>query len=146
MLVLAGAVLAGVAAACSAAGVNKTGQQRIHLIAAADANRSVPVMVDVVYVFNPVLRDMLSNFSAAAWFSARSDLLVRNDDLIKVISERVSPGEYRLVPEFPPDSREALAGFIFANYITAGAHRSSFTPPASLKVTFREKTFEVSNR
>ncbi len=146
MLVLGCAVLAGAVVGCNAAGVNKTEHPEIQLIAAADANRSLPLMVDVVYVFNPVLRDMLSNFSAAEWFSARSDLLARNGDLIQVISERVSPGEFRQVAELPVNFRHAAGGFIFANYITPGAHREFFTPPASLRITFREKAFEVSSR
>lgn len=138
--------IAGMIAGCAGTGSGKADRMSIHLVAAANANRNTPVAVDMVFVFDPILRDMLHNYSAAAWFAGRNELLNRNGEFIKVISERVHPGEYRVVPEFPAGSREAVAGFIFAQYVTPGAHRFLFTPPAALKVTLREKEFAVTGR
>ncbi len=120
--------------------------KRVQIIAAADANRHSPAVLDLVFVYNEILRNKLANMSAADWFAEKSGLIKRNAGLIRVASERVAPGAQLSITNFPPDHDIAIAGFVFINYISPGAHRALLPSGKSVRITMREKRFDVSRR
>ena len=132
---------------CSKSSVNEFQPLKsVQVVAAADANRHLPVVLDLVFVYNQILREKLASMSATAWFAEKRDLLKRNAGLIRVASERIAPGAQRSITNFPPDHDIAMACYVFINYISPGTHRALLPSGKSVRITLREKNFEVSRR
>lgn len=92
------------------------------LQARPEANDRSPVPVEVVLVKDEALVAALAALSARAWFDSRLQLARDHPDAFETRQWELVPGQ-RLEVEFPFGSRRGSALFVFANYLSAGAHR-----------------------
>lgn len=90
--------------------------------ATPDVNDRSPIAVEVVLVRDPALLETLSSLSARAWFAEYGQL--ERDHPGAFLRERweLVPGQ-RLEVDLPFPTRRGVAVFVYANYLTPGAHR-----------------------
>jgi len=99
-----------------------------------DANERTPVPVDFVLVWDKAVAGKVATLTAADWFATKKTELRQDDPderKLTVCEWEWVPGQ--AVPEInlavPAAARKWTHGvFVFANYRSAGTHRSSVTP------------------
>lgn len=92
------------------------------LLANAEANDRSPVPVELVLVRDPALVEVLGALGARAWFEGRVQLTRDHPDAFETREWELVPGQQIRI-DFPFGSRKGAALFVFANYLSAGAHR-----------------------
>jgi type VI secretion system protein len=92
------------------------------LQAESDVNDHSPIAVEIVLVRDPALLERVSSLSARAWFAESAQL--ERDHPGGFLRERweMVPGQ-RLDLDLPFPDRRGVAVFVFANYLSPGAHR-----------------------
>ena len=95
----------------------------VSIYAELDANENSATAVDLVLVYNQDLIHTLSQLSASKYFETSKQLLLDNPGLLDIWHWELVPGQ--IVEKFKPfqPKGEAFAAFVFANYLTPGAHR-----------------------
>lgn len=99
-----------------------------------DTNQNSAIAVDLVLVYDQELAKLLSQMSAAKYFSSSKQLLLDNPTLLDIWHWELVPGQ--IVQDFSPpqEQGDAYAGFVFANYLTPGDHRIKIAPTGVVKV------------
>jgi hypothetical protein len=116
---------------------------------AGDANRDMPIPVDVVFVWDQKLTEALAAMPAKTWFEQKRQL--RNDDpnerAFGVQGWEWVPGQAVSRQECRARARPR-AVFLFANYRTEGAHRFRLRPGAvaSLALMREEARLQAFDR
>ena len=115
---------------------------RVHVAPAA--NQHNPVAVDLVLVSDKKLLKELMKMSAKDWFEKRHQIQL---DYPK--EKDLGAGSWEWVPgqavklHRVPVQRAIVGGVIFANYLSAGAHRISINPRQNFLVILGENDFSV---
>jgi len=110
---------------------------RVHISPAA--NRNNPVAVDLVLVSNKKLLKQLMKMSAREWFERKHQIQLdypKETDLSAGSWEWV-PGQAASLDRVPV-RHKIIGGVIFANYVTAGAHRAVIDPRKDILLTLGE--------
>jgi type VI secretion system protein len=116
----------------------------VHVDISENANQNTPVAVDIVVIRNEKLLDLLKNMPAAEWFRKR-DQIKRDyleDEGVSIGSWEWVPGQLVPLIELPWDFR-AVGAVVFANYLSAGAHRVSVDPFKGVTIRLHENDFSV---
>jgi type VI secretion system protein len=111
---------------------------------ASDANQSNPVAVDLVLVSDKKLLKELMKMAAKDWFEQKHQIQLdypKETDLVAGSWEWV-PGQAIKLDRLSV-RRAIVGGVIFANYLSAGAHRILINPRKNVLVILREKDFSV---
>ncbi|MBS0271986.1 MAG: hypothetical protein JSR85_05000 [Proteobacteria bacterium] len=100
----------------------------------SDTNQNSAIAVDLVLVYDQELAKLLSQMSAAKYFSSAKQLLLDNPTLLDIWHWELVPGQ--IVQDFSPpqEQGDAYAGFVFANYLSPGDHRIKIAPTGIVKV------------
>lgn len=93
------------------------------LSATADANGRSPVAVDIVFIKDPALLDVLTATPAAKWFATRIDVERTFPSALSVLSHEVVPRQSLRIERKTLAAQAAMAVLVFASYPTPGDHR-----------------------
>jgi hypothetical protein len=111
---------------------------------ARKANGDMPVMVDVVVVYDEELKDELDRLTATEWFAQR-DQRVRNNPGMQSFQTwrwELTPGKN--MSGIKKTLRGLPAkGILFADYNSRGKHSATFDPNYAQTVQFRQDAFRV---
>lgn len=122
---------AALAAACMLTGCGMFGGpkavkpdwNKLHIVAAPDANNNSSLAIDLVLITDRALVDGVSALTAAQYFAARDDMRRSQPDALVVRSLELTPGQSFEVDLKPFRAKKGWAALVFANYGTPGAHR-----------------------
>lgn len=95
----------------------------VQVVVAPGANQDSPIPTDFVAVSEKKLIAEIAKLSAKDWFDRRVQLMRDFPDKVQVVSWEWVPAQHAgpISIDLPKD---ALAGFVFANYANAGDHRA----------------------
>lgn len=104
---------------CSLWGGSKTPKadlKTLKVVAAADANQDTPTALDVVFVYDATVEQLLPT-TAIDWFSKKQVLQGSMGSRIDVVSLQIPPA--KIIDEVPLPSKHSKAVYvvIYANYI-----------------------------
>lgn len=102
----------------------------VTIVAAADANQNSPVALDLVFVQEATLLEVLRAMPAAKWFATRDDTQRSFPDGLRVLSLEVVPAQTVRLTDPAQLHQPALAVFAFAAYPPPGEHRERLLPAA----------------
>lgn len=91
--------------------------------AAQDANLNSPVALDIVFVKDAALVEVLATTPSSKWFDMKADTLRSFPGGLSLISLELVPGQSVKYNAQSLQSHKALAVFVFAGYPTPGEHR-----------------------
>lgn len=97
--------------------------QSVTVVASSDVNQDSPVAVDLVFVRDPALLEVLNTTPAAKWFATRTDLQRAFPEGMGVVSLEVVPGQILRLTDHARIHQLALAVLAFAGYPPPGEHR-----------------------
>lgn len=100
----------------------------VTVVASSDANQDSPVAVDLVFVRDPALLEVLNTTPAAKWFATRADLQRAFPEGVGVVSLEVVPGQTLRLTDHARIHQLALAVLAFAGYPPPGEHRLRLQP------------------
>ncbi len=100
----------------------------VTVVATSDANQDSPVAVDLVFVRDPALLEMLNATPAAKWFATRIDLQRAFPEGVGIVSLEVVPGQTLRLTDHARIHQLALAVLAFASYPPPGDHRLRLQP------------------
>lgn len=102
----------------------------VTVVASSDANQDSPVAVDLVFVREPALLEVLNTTPAAKWFATRADLQRAFPEGVGVVSLEVVPGQTLRLTDHARIHQLALEVLAFAGYPPPGEHRLRLQPTA----------------
>jgi len=123
--------------------------QSVALRAAADANATSPTAVDLVFVYDPAIIDTLQAVTAADWFARKRQFQLDFPDGIGIKGWEVVPSSVLPVWTVPEEMLEnksgdsAVAAFIFADYLSPGAHRARLESRSGIRIDLRRDAFTL---
>lgn len=99
-----------------------------------DTNQNSAIAVDLVLIYDQELVKLISQMSAAKYFSSSKELLLDNPTLLDIWHWELVPGQ--IVQDFSPpqENGNAYAAYVFANYLTPGSHRIKVAPSGKVKI------------
>lgn len=100
----------------------------VTVVAASDANQDSPVAVDLVFVRDPALLEVLNATPAAKWFATRTDLQRAFPEGVGVVSLEVVPGQTLRLTDPARIHQLALGVLAYAAYPPPGEHRLRLQP------------------
>ncbi len=119
----------------------------IHVFITEDANLNHAFAVDVIYVYDKTFLKKLLELPAQQWFQKRQQLWndLYQDNAFEYWSWEWVPGQQVDQIELPLRAG-AIAGVIYASYLSDGEHRIRFNPHHSINLLLAEKEFKVSSQ
>lgn len=142
---VAGVALAGLFAACSAAGKVRSafgGQLPLTVTVVPGANDDSAIAIDFVVVYDQKLLDEIIKVSASDWFSKKSRFLADHPQELAVESREWVPGQ-PVAPLSIPYKIGAKKVVLFANYNSAGEHRAVVPPQQPSAITLGDTDLTV---
>ncbi len=119
--------------------------QQILFLVDARVNDGYPVEVDIVFVFDEGLAKELGAYSAQSWFQRKQTLSASHAGTIAVRHFQVPPGLPPETIEVTNRQRNAVACFVFANYVAHGEHRLRLDNDRDPTIILGPKAITVSN-
>lgn len=113
------------------------------VVAAPDANQESPVPVDLVLLGSEPLVALIAGLTARQWFDQRSQLLRDHPKDLDYRGWEFVPGQVATIDEFPFESRRGVALFVFADYLSEGAHRVRVDPLEKFRLRLEASGFVV---
>lgn len=123
--------------------------EAVRVRASADANTSSATPVDMVFVYDEGLIASLQSVTATEWFDRRRQFLRDFPDGLKVKSWEIVPASNLAPWEVPEDFLEnerdddAVAAFVFADYLSPGAHRARLESQFGLLIDLQRDDFAL---
>lgn len=124
--------------------------EAVQVRASSDANGFSATRLDLVFVYDPGVVDALQSATAAEWFSRKRQFLLDFPEGIGVKSWEVVPSSTLGTWEVPEDLLEnpagdpAVAGFVFADYLSPGAHRARLETHLGLRIELMRDDFTLT--
>ena len=113
------------------------------VVAAPDANRESPVPVDLVLLRSEPLVALVAGLTARQWFVQRPQLLRDHPEDLVYRGWEFVPGQVAIFDDFPFESRNGVALFVFADYLSEGAHRVRVDPLKKFRLRLEAGGFVV---
>jgi len=116
----------------------------------ADSNGSSPTAVDVVFVYESGVIDVLQAATAADWFSRRHQFLRDFPEGLAVKSWEVVPDSVLPIWEVTDEFKENQTGdlvvtaFVFADYLSPGDHRARLESRIGTRINLARDDFTLS--
>lgn len=123
---------------------SRVSTERFAITAQRDANDQSPVPLDMVLVRDPALVDVLNGMTARVWFETRDQIARDNPTGFEVVTWEVVPGQH-LDTAFPFRNNKGIALFVFANYLSPGAHRVRVDPLERFTLLLGKDGFSVES-
>ncbi len=121
----------------------KVATRSFEVVAAPDANREGPVPVDLILLRSEPLVALVAGLTARQWFDQRSQLLRDHPNDLDYRGWEFVPGQAVRFDDFPFESRNGVALFVFADYLSEGAHRVRVDPLKSFRLRLEAAGFVV---
>jgi hypothetical protein len=109
------------------------------------ANLDNPVPLDLVLVFEKDALAQVATLSAAQWQEHREQLALAFPTGIKAIPFEVAPGQGPMNYVLERSDTKAIGAFIFADYVTKGAHRARIDRMEAVLVLLGQRAFSVAS-
>ena len=119
----------------------KRDKDRVLLYAEIDSNHHSASNVNLVFVHDPKLTNMISRLSSQEWFTQRRKLLSKHADSLSVISSQVHPGEKQHLKRFTKRQKQAAMIVVFSSYRSEGEHKVIIKPSDINYVYFMKNHF-----
>jgi type VI secretion system protein len=121
-------------ASCTVEEMPELSIETVSIYAEPEANHNSAIAVDLVLVYNADLLKTIGKMSAAKYFAASRQLLLDNPSLLDIWRWELVPGQ--MVSGFMPDhdKGDAYGGYVFANYLTPGDHRTKVGPDGVVNI------------
>ncbi len=120
------------------------GKLRVKVEIAENVNLNSPIAVDLVVVYEEKLQERLLVTTSREWFENKEQ--IKRDYMegegLDFWSWEWVPGQQVPVQKFPLKP-SAEAAFIFADYLTPGAHRYRIDPFESVSIKLNENEYKV---
>jgi type VI secretion system protein len=100
----------------------KVSTRSFTLSAATEVNDRSAIAVDAVLVRDAELVGTIGALTARAWFEGREQFALDHPRGLEVVTWELVPGQL-LEVRYPFRTRKGHAIYVFANYLTPGAHR-----------------------
>ncbi|HBM12821.1 MAG TPA: hypothetical protein DD390_09010 [Rhodospirillaceae bacterium] len=124
--------------------------ETVQLRASVDANATSATAVDMVFVYDPSVIDVLQAVPASDWFNRKRQFLLDYPKGISVMSWEIVPSS-ALPPWTVPDDMlsndagdDATAAFVFADYLSPGAHRARLESGIGIRIDLARDDFTLS--
>ncbi len=114
------------------------------LAAGPEVNDQTPVAVELVLVRDRSLAETVGGLTARGWFETRDQLERDHPGALRVHRWELVPDQVVEVP-FPFRDRRGVAAFIFANYLSPGAHRARIDDRRRLTLHLGREAFSVAD-
>lgn len=95
----------------------------VTVMAAEGANLNTPVALDIVFLHDEAMLEVVSKLPASQWFSSRQDLIKTFPQGLSYLSLEIVPGQTLKLPAKTFDTSRLAGAMIFAQYLTPGEHR-----------------------
>lgn len=124
--------------------------EAIQVRSSADANNTSATRVDMVFVYETAVVDMLQSLTAAEWFSRKRQFTLDFPEGIGVLSWEIVPNYALSVDEVPENLLEnksgddAVAAFVFADYLSPGAHRARLESRRGIRIELGRDDFTLA--
>lgn len=135
-----GLLLAMLLAGCSGSTVST---RTVAFQAEPQANRDSPVAVWFVLVRDPALVPGLQQLTARDWARGREQWLRDHPGVLLDHRWELVPGQVIEPMDLPFRDRSGVALFVFADFLTPGAHRVRIDPLARIRVLLGADGFTV---
>lgn len=119
----------------------KRNKDRILLYAEIDANQHSASNLNLVFIHDPKLINVISRLSAQQWFSQRRKLSRKYPDSLSIISSQIRPGEKIHLKRFTKRQKQAVMIVVFSSYRSKGKHRVIIKPSDINYVYFMKNNF-----
>jgi type VI secretion system protein len=118
------------------------GQLPFDVVVAPDANEDSPVAVNLVFVYDKKLLDILLKTPATEWFAKREQFVKDYGDALVVEQWEWVPGQQidRISVPYRPGARRVV---LFADYVTDGDHRATADPQEPFRLVLGSRDFSV---
>jgi type VI secretion system protein len=124
--------------------------ETVQVRASGDANGYSATAVDMVFVYDPSVIDVLQAVPASDWFNRKRQFLLDYPKGISVMSWEIVPSSV-LTPWTVPDDMlsndagdDATAAFVFADYLSPGAHRARLESGVGIRIDLARDDFTLS--
>ena len=122
----------------------KTSLRSLQVLALPDANHNTAVALDIVFVYRPMVADLLPK-TAPEWFARKQELLGAAPTDIDVVALQVPPAFAIDAVELPKRHKKAIRVTGYANYVTkAGQHSLELTAYKKVLLRLKDMTVELS--
>ncbi|MDF1750692.1 MAG: hypothetical protein P1V34_17655 [Alphaproteobacteria bacterium] len=124
--------------------------ETVQLRAGQDANASSATAVDMVFVYDANIIDTLQAVTASDWFNRKRQFLLDYPKGIRVMSWEIVPNSVLPVWTVPDDmlsndsGDDATAAFVFADYLSPGAHRARLESGSGIRIDMGRDDFTLS--
>lgn len=124
--------------------------EAVQVHATPNANNNSATRLDMVFVYEEAAVDMLQSLSAAEWFDRKRQFMLDFPEGIGIRSWEVVPAT-SLDQEEVPDSLlenksgdKAVAAFVFADYLSPGAHRARLETRRGIRIELGRDDFTLT--
>ncbi len=121
----------------------KVATRSFEVVADRGANQESPVPVDLVLLRAEPLLALITGLTARQWFDQRSQLLRDHPNDLDYRGWEFVPGQAVRFDDFPFESRNGVALFVFADYLSEGAHRVRVDPLEKFRLKLEAGGFVV---
>ncbi len=121
----------------------KVATRSFEVVADRGANQESPVPVDLVLLRSEPLLALITGLTARQWFDQRSQLLRDHPNDLDYRGWEFVPGQAVRFDDFPFESRNGVALFVFADYLSEGAHRVRVDPLERFRLKLEAGGFVV---
>ncbi len=121
--------------------------ERFQIISGETANRSYPVSVDLVFVFDKTLIPLFEEVSAKEWFAKKRQFQMNYPSGFKEVSWEVVPGQNPGEKLFPIRHKKAFEVYVFANYSSSNqTNRAKLGSFHEVRLKLEEKRFSLKRQ
>ena len=118
--------------------------RRLDVSPVLGANLDNPVPLDLVLVFEKDALAQVATLSAAQWQAQREQLALAFPTGIKASPFEVAPGQGPMNYVLERSDTKAIGAFVFADYVTTGAHRARIDRMEAVLVQLGPRAFSVA--
>lgn len=116
--------------------------KKYSIVAESNLNNGHPVAVDLVFLDDQLVADVLMSLKAAEWFGDRKDLIRKYKSNIKLISYEIVPGQIMRDIAVPyAVSKDAASLIVFSDYLGDGKFSLTAKSQSELFIKFSSSDF-----
>jgi hypothetical protein len=116
----------------------------IAIVTSPDANKKLPIALDVVWVDSQQQLTTLSALTGPQWFVQKQQYVHMYGASMRVTSVEPVPGSERIFLELPDDSEDFLQVILFVDYINIAGHTPALLGHFnSLLITLHQDTYQL---
>ncbi len=118
--------------------------ENISVETAPNANRNMPVALDLLFVRDESVAELLTGLSGPEWFARKQELLIRYDRKLSLASFEIVPLTIVDSLRLPEDYQHANKVLLFANYLGSdGQYVAELGHYRQLKIRLDREAYQL---